>query len=121
MADANGNGTIDFEELTQALRCDQQNNFRPETCRLMINMFDRSGEGTINPKEFEALWKYLASWRMAFAGYDKDGSGTIDKSELSECLTKLGYRLSDVFVQLAISRFDYDKKGVLSGGSAIYM
>lgn len=58
MADSTQNGKLDFNELNRALRNDATSNFRPETCRMMISMFDAEGDGKINPQEFEKLWNY---------------------------------------------------------------
>lgn len=113
MADQSQNGQLDFHEVSRALRNDATSNFRPETCRMMIAMFDAEGDGKINPYEFEKLWNYLAQWRQTFNQFDKDRSGAIDRAELSQALQTMGYRLSDSFVAIALSKFDPDRTGNL--------
>ena len=46
-------GKLDFSELMHDLKNDANSNFKPETCRMMISMFDREGDSQINP----ASWK----------------------------------------------------------------
>lgn len=113
MADTSQTGKLDFHELNNALKNDAKSNFRAETCRMMIAMFDVEGDGKINPYEFEKLWNYLAQWRQTFNNFDKDLSGEIDRQELSQALVTMGYKLTDTFVQVAISKFDTDRKGTL--------
>jgi len=113
MADTSQNGKLDFQELNRALRNDATSNFRPETCRMMISMFDAEGDGKINPYEFEKLWNYLGQWRQTFNSFDKDRSGNIDRAELKQALEQMGYRLSESFVAIALSKFDPDKTGEL--------
>ena len=93
----------------RALRNDATSNFRPETCRMMISMFDAEGDGKINPYEFERLWNYLAQWRQTFNSFDRDRSGHIDRLELAQALKTMGYKLSDAFVAIALSKFDPEK------------
>lgn len=113
MADTSHSGKLDFSELMHALKNDANSNFKPETCRMMISMFDREGDSQINPYEFEALWNYLSQWRQTFNSFDADRSGQIDKQELANALRTMGYRLSDTFIQVAMAKFDHDKTGNL--------
>jgi hypothetical protein len=43
--------------------------FNEETCRILIGMFDSNKDGTIDVREFEALWKYVQEWRNCFERY----------------------------------------------------
>jgi len=88
MADTSHSGKLDFSELMHALKNDANSNFKPETCRMMISMFDREGDSQINPYEFEQLWNYLSQWRQTFNSFDADRSGQIDKQELANALQK---------------------------------
>lgn len=56
--------------------------FNPETVRLMIGMFDKDSNGTINFQEFGNLWSYITDWQKTFRTYDRDNSGNIDRKEL---------------------------------------
>jgi len=53
-------------------------------------MFDRKQSGTIDFHEFQALWKYVTDWQHCFRSFDRDNSGTIDRSELKTALTTFG-------------------------------
>ena len=46
-------------------------------------MFDKDRSGTIEFNEFLALWEYVTMWSNTFRSYDLDGSGAIDKRELT--------------------------------------
>ena len=53
-------------------------------------MFDRDQSGSINFQEFSSLWKYVTDWQNTFRGFDRDGSGAIDRNELKTALTSFG-------------------------------
>ena len=110
IADQDRSGRIDFRELSMALKNDQTSNFSPEACRMMISMFDQQGDHKIDAPEFERIWKFLGQWRQAFNSYDQDRSGKIDKNELSQALSTMGYRFSPQFVEKAMWKFDIDMK-----------
>lgn len=80
--------------------------FNEETCRVMVGMFDRDGNGQIDIYEFSTLWGYIQDWKRCFDSFDTDRSGTIDVDELHRALTAFGYRLSPSFCQILICRFD---------------
>lgn len=47
-------------------------------------MFDNDASGTIDIYEFEKLFQYINQWLQVFKTYDRDGSGHIDESELTQ-------------------------------------
>ncbi|XP_071957467.1 programmed cell death protein 6-like [Antedon mediterranea] len=112
--DKDRSGAISVNELQQALSNGTWTPFNPETVRLMIGMFDRDNNGTINFQEFGSLWKYVTDWQTTFRAYDKDNSGSIDKNELKMALTSFGYRLSDRFYDILIRKFDRSGRGVIA-------
>ena len=57
---------------------------------VFLGMFDKDRNGTITFQEFGALWKYVTDWQQCFRGFDRDGSGSIDKNELKQALTSFG-------------------------------
>jgi len=113
MADTNGNGSIDFYELQNALKNDAESNFRAETVRLMIAMFNTRGDAKILPAEFEKLWNYLIDWRKTFNRFDKDKNQRIDRGELHAALSLMGYKFSSSFINLALAKYDPDKTGAV--------
>lgn len=109
--DRDRSGNITSNELQSALSNGTWAPFNPETCRLMIGMFDTNRDGGINFQEFQSLWKYITDWTQCFRGFDRDNSGNIDKSELQQALTQFGYRLSDQFYSILIRKFDRTQTG----------
>ncbi|XP_065064899.1 programmed cell death protein 6-like isoform X1 [Rhopilema esculentum] len=104
--DKDRSGSISSNELQQALSNGTWTPFNPETVRLMIGMFDKDHNGTINFQEFGALWKYVTDWQKCFRNYDRDNSGAIDRHELKQALSSFGYRLSDRFYDILLRKFD---------------
>lgn len=104
--DADNSGKITAVELQQALLNNNWSHFNAETCRLLIGMFDRNKDGTIDAQEFAALWKYVQEWKQCFDRFDKDKSGNIDSNELQQALNSFGYRLSTNFCQMCTRLFD---------------
>jgi len=51
--------------------------------------------------------------RSCFRGFDKDGSGSIDKEELAAALKESGSNLSDADVSRIIQLVDKDGSGTL--------
>lgn len=112
--DQDKNGKITVTELQQALLNGNWSPFNEETCRLMIGMFDRDKNGTIDIYEFSSLWNYIQDWKRCFDSFDLDRSGTIDANELHQAFQRFGYRLSMNFAQLVIRRFDRNGVGTIN-------
>lgn len=104
--DQDHSGKITSEELRTALHNGNWSPFNPETCRLMIGMFDRDRSGTIDIHEFAALWKYIQDWKSCFDRFDTDRSGNIDARELNTAFHTFGYNLSPQFCDLVVRTFD---------------
>uniref|UniRef100_A0A1B6L5L5 EF-hand domain-containing protein n=1 Tax=Graphocephala atropunctata TaxID=36148 RepID=A0A1B6L5L5_9HEMI len=109
--DKDNSGFISVNELQQALSNGSWNPFNPETCRLMIGMFDKEKKGQITFQDFGALWKYVTDWQSCFRSFDKDSSGNIDKLELLTALQTFGYRLSPETVDNIVKKFDRGEDG----------
>lgn len=103
--DKNGNGRLSEKELGNALVNGDFTKFNMETVRVMIKMFDRSGNGTIEFKEFCNLWRYLGDWRKLFDKFDLDKSGSISYDEYVRALEAFGYRLSNKFIQFMYGKY----------------
>lgn len=104
--DRDGSGKITATELKSALANGQGGTFSDTACKLMIGMFDREKNGTINLVEFQALYSYINAWLGVFRGFDHDNSGSIQESELQAALTQMGYRLSPEFISFLIKKSD---------------
>lgn len=104
--DRDGSGKITANELKAALANGQGGTFSDTACKMMISMFDKEKNGTIDLVEFQALFNYINAWLNVFRGFDHDNSGTIQENELSAALTQMGYRLSPDFVQFLIKKSD---------------
>ncbi|XP_015792150.1 programmed cell death protein 6 [Tetranychus urticae] len=104
--DRDGSGAINANELQSALSNGTWSAFNGETVRLMIGMFDKDRNGSINYQEFVHLWDYVTRWLNCFKSFDRDNSGNIDREELKQALTTFGYRLSDSFYSIIIRKFD---------------
>nr|XP_022318696.1 programmed cell death protein 6-like isoform X2 [Crassostrea virginica] len=104
--DQDRSGQISAQELQFALMNGNWSPFNPETCRLMIGMFDRDKNGTIDAQEFAALWKYIQDWKACFERFDTDKSGNIDARELNTAFQTFGYNLSPQFCDTVIRTFD---------------
>ncbi|KAG0006163.1 Programmed cell death protein 6 [Entomortierella chlamydospora] len=113
--DTDRSGGLSCEELQRALvNGDGWTPFNMETVRMMMNMFDRDGNGTISFNEFIGLWNYIEKWKTCFQAYDLDGSGTIDASELQKALRGFGYNLSEATVALIMTKYDVRGRGDIS-------
>lgn len=108
-ANASNTGALTEAELGSALVNGDYTSFDPRTVRMMINMFDKDGNGRISFDEFVALWRFLAAWRDLFDKFDQDHSGRISLPEFGNALVAFGYRLSQPFVGMIFST--YEKKG----------
>ncbi|KAJ5119735.1 hypothetical protein N7448_010404 [Penicillium atrosanguineum] len=97
-------------ELGSALVNGDYTSFHPHTVKVMIRMFDKDGNGSINFDEFVSLWKYLAAWRELFDRFDEDRSGRISLPEFEKALVAFGYRLSPQFVSVIFTVFESKTK-----------
>ncbi|KAF9300892.1 Alpha-1 3/1 6-mannosyltransferase alg-2 [Mortierella antarctica] len=112
--DTDHSGGISCTELQRALTNGDWTPFNVETVRLMMNMFDRDNDGTIDFHEFIGLWNYIEKWKACFQTYDLDGSGTIDAHELQRALRGFGFNLSEVIVDLIVTKYDVRGRGDIS-------
>ncbi|XP_078045470.1 penta-EF-hand domain containing protein peflin [Augochlora pura] len=104
--DRDNSGRITASELKCALANGQGGTFSDTACRLMIGMFDKEKNGTIDLLEFQALYNYINAWLGVFRGFDHDNSGNIQENELNAALTQMGYRLSPDFTSFLIKKSD---------------
>ncbi|XP_037549461.1 peflin [Nematolebias whitei] len=110
--DTDQNGSININELKQALVNSNWSTFNDETSLMVINMFDKTRSGQIDLFGFSALWDYLQQWRGLFQNYDRDRSGSISSTELSQALAQMGYNLSPQFSESLVQRFGVRGLGI---------
>ncbi|PVU90589.1 hypothetical protein BB559_000703 [Furculomyces boomerangus] len=104
--DTDKSGALEADELQRALINGDWSPFSIDTVRLMITMFDRDMNGTIDFQEFTGLWRYIEDWKKCFRTFDRDGSGSIDRQELFSALTAFGFRVSQQVVDALIKKMD---------------
>ncbi|XP_057194962.1 grancalcin isoform X1 [Triplophysa rosa] len=111
---AGQDGEVDAEELQRCLTqtgiSGTYNPFSLETCRIMIAMLDRDYTGKMGFNEFKELFAVLNGWKQNFVMVDRDGSGTVEAHELSQCITNMGYRITPQALNCIIKRYSRSGK-----------
>ncbi|XP_077082894.1 calpain 2, (m/II) large subunit b [Siphateles boraxobius] len=79
--------------------------FSMETCRVMVNLMDDSGNGKLGLGEFATLWKKVQRYLAIYKKNDMDGSGTICTPELRIALKEAGFCLNNAIFQLLVARY----------------
>jgi Ca2+-binding EF-hand superfamily protein len=87
--------------------------FSAEACKMMVNMFDRDGNGQISFDEFEQLHRYIVDMQAAFRTVDKDSSGRLEPAEVMDALSTSGYRLSPQTFSAMMKKLDRHRRGSL--------
>jgi Ca2+-binding EF-hand superfamily protein len=113
-------GTIELHELQQVMRKLGQNPSEADLIEI-INSVDENGDNEIDFEEFLVLMKSRIGerdpekeLRDAFAVFDTDGSGSIDRKELKRLMKKLGQALSEAELDAMMSEVDTDGDGEIS-------
>lgn len=104
--DRDHSGKINAKELQAALFNGQGKHFSEGVCHLMINIFDKNRNGTIEVREFQELYHYINNWMNVFRIYDKDDSGFIEEAELSLAVQQMGFRFSPEFFKVIVAKSD---------------
>ncbi|XP_065096170.1 sorcin [Paramisgurnus dabryanus] len=111
---AGQDGEVDAEELQRCLTqtgiSGSYNPFSLESCRIMIAMLDRDHTGKMGFNEFKELFQVLNGWKQNFVMVDRDGSGTVEPHELSQCFTNMGYRVSPQALNCIVKRYSRSGK-----------
>lgn len=113
-------GTIELHELQQVMRKLGQNPTEGELIE-MINSVDDNGDNEIDFEEFLVLMKSRVGerdpekeLRDAFAVFDSDGSGSIDRKELKRLMKKLGQALTEAELDAMMDEVDTNGDGEIS-------
>lgn len=103
--DEDGSGAISATELQAALVNGDWNKFDVDTVKLLMTLFDTDRSGTIGFNEFAGLWKYIAEWQNVFRHFDRDRSGSIDQSELTQAMRGFGFDLPPNIMHLMMQKY----------------
>ncbi|KAJ7197167.1 hypothetical protein GGX14DRAFT_552439 [Mycena pura] len=120
--DQDRSGSISVTELQAALINGNWTRFDLDTVKMLMGIFDTDNSGTIdfkggqasvilslvlysNASEFSGLWKYISDWQNVFVHFDRDGSGSIEGSELQQALKSFGYNLSPTLLTLVERKY----------------
>jgi Ca2+-binding EF-hand superfamily protein len=118
-ADKDKSGFLSQEELVAALR---KNGYKgtDDQIKAMFNSVDFSGDNKISLDEYLAAMGQVppkehkaATMRSLFRSFDKDGSGSIDRSELDAVFKEMGKSFTDDELKRMIQLADKDATGTL--------
>uniref|UniRef100_A0A8C1WRW4 Calpain 2, (m/II) large subunit b n=1 Tax=Cyprinus carpio TaxID=7962 RepID=A0A8C1WRW4_CYPCA len=79
--------------------------FSLDTCRIMVNLMDDSGNGKLGLGEFATLWKKIQRYLGIYKKNDMDNSGTISTPEMRMALKEAGFTLNNTIFQLLVARY----------------
>ncbi|KAJ3580657.1 hypothetical protein NHX12_034286, partial [Muraenolepis orangiensis] len=79
--------------------------FSPETCRVMVNLLDESGNGKLGLGEFATLWKKVQKYLSIYKQNDTDNSGTMSTPEMRVALKNAGFTLNNAIYQMLVARY----------------
>lgn len=79
--------------------------FSLETCRVMVNLMDDSGNGKLGLGEFATLWKKVQRYLGIYKKNDTDNSGTMSTPEMRVALREAGFTLNNTIYQLLVARY----------------
>uniref|UniRef100_A0A8P4G064 Calpain 2, (m/II) large subunit b n=1 Tax=Dicentrarchus labrax TaxID=13489 RepID=A0A8P4G064_DICLA len=79
--------------------------FSLETCRVMVNLMDDSGNGKLGLGEFATLWKKVQRYLSIYKKNDLDNSGTMSTPEMRVAFKDAGFTLNNTIYQLLVARY----------------
>ncbi|KAF4306255.1 putative calmodulin protein [Botryosphaeria dothidea] len=117
--DKNGDGDITAKELGEVMRALGQNPTETEL-EDMVNELDTDHTGSIDFNEFLVMMAKKPQTtdleqeiREIFDVFDRDGSGTINSSELRHVMKAIGENLTDAEIDELIREADVDGNGTI--------
>lgn len=112
--DKDANGSIDHQELEEALR-ELGFKFTPDQVKLFLHMVDDDESGTIEYEEFFQLDYFIKRAQMLFTAADEDDSGELSFEEVKELLPTLDVDAkTDEEVRRVMNALDKDASGTIS-------
>jgi Ca2+-binding EF-hand superfamily protein/Ran GTPase-activating protein (RanGAP) involved in mRNA processing and transport len=104
--DTDGSGCVDQLELLQAMRAHGISVPDADLSRL-LREYDYDNSGSLQAHEFADLF-----FRCGFAMIDSDGSGSLDRREVSRVLSLMGINdVSEAEIAGMLARYDLDNSG----------
>ncbi|PWA28196.1 hypothetical protein CCH79_00020510, partial [Gambusia affinis] len=79
--------------------------FSLETCRVMVNLMDDSGNGKLGIGEFATLWKKVQKYLSIYKQIDSDNSGTMSTPEMRVAFKDAGFSLNNTIYQQLVARY----------------
>ncbi|XP_006265030.1 calpain-1 catalytic subunit [Alligator mississippiensis] len=79
--------------------------FSIESCRSMVNLMDRDGNGKLGLVEFNILWNKIRNYLVVFRKFDLDKSGSMSAYEMRMALESAGFKLNKKLHELIITRY----------------
>ncbi|XP_071657642.1 calpain-1 catalytic subunit isoform X3 [Patagioenas fasciata] len=79
--------------------------FSIESCRSMVNLMDKDGNGKLGLVEFNVLWNRIRNYLAIFRKFDVDKSGSMSAYEMRLALEAAGYKLNKKLHELIITRY----------------
>ncbi|XP_057699737.1 calpain-2 catalytic subunit-like [Corythoichthys intestinalis] len=79
--------------------------FSMDTCRVMVNLMDESGNGKLGLSEFATLWKKVQRYLSIYKKNDTDNSGTMSTPEMRVAFKDAGFTLNNAIYQLLVARY----------------
>lgn len=79
--------------------------FSLESCRSMVNLMDRDGNGKLGLVEFNILWNRIRNYLTIFRRYDVDKSGSMSSYEMRMAIEAAGFKLNKKLHELIINRY----------------
>jgi len=119
-ADKDGSGFLTLGEVTSMLR---KNGYgeSDDKIKAMFGSIDMSGDQKISMEEFLTAMGAIppqnhkeASMRRCFRGFDKDGSGSIDRTELKDAMRAVRSDMSDEEIDRLLKIVDKDGSGSIN-------
>merc|ERR1712232_689977 len=101
-ADANNNGSVDYEEFLTWLFCSDD----AELGRAMTLLKAEGLDGYMPKARIRGI-------KEAFQQFDRDGSMSITCSEMEHVLKELGQNMTTAQVQELLNKLDEDKSGMV--------
>ena len=126
--DADGDGSIDRQELTQALN-GSSIKFTQQEINVIFNAADVDKDGAVDYEEFIGLmcpsasdivskfrnqYKSIEEVRAAFKRFDSNGDGAISKDELAAAMKSSGQSYSSIEVDAIFNLGDVDGDGEIT-------